>query len=254
MNPFLAKWLAVGLGAFSAVMNVAALNEGEEKLYTRNFKVNRFALQEGYLRPQNAALASRNRTNTLGEQDLKELLQAAGVTFPDRVAQGNTDSAQAKAMFYSEQTSVLIVRASLRELDIVENALRALNVDPPGVQIEVRIAEVPSSERERNWEYNNLKPVFPNQPSIAEMVTAPERPTLSKGILTEPQFRQIIHELEQEAGVNLLTRPTMTTVSGRQARLEPERPAVHPQTPPPRPRKVTPSSDPTPAGYPKGRI
>ena len=42
--------------------------------------------------------------------------------------------------------------------------------------------------------------------------------TLS-GILTDPQFRLVVRALEQREGVDLLSAPKITTVSGRQARI-----------------------------------
>jgi general secretion pathway protein D len=39
------------------------------------------------------------------------------------------------------------------------------------------------------------------------------------GILTDPQFRVVIRALEQREGVDLLSAPKITTVSGRQARI-----------------------------------
>jgi len=42
--------------------------------------------------------------------------------------------------------------------------------------------------------------------------------TLS-GILTDPQFRLVIRALEQRQGVDVLSAPKITTLSGRQARI-----------------------------------
>ena len=39
------------------------------------------------------------------------------------------------------------------------------------------------------------------------------------GILTNPQFRVVLHALEQREGVNLLNAPEVTTISGRQAQI-----------------------------------
>ena len=49
-----------------------------------------------------------------------------------------------------------------------------------------------------------------------------EIPTLATvtGILTDPQFRVVIKALEQRDGVDLLTAPKVTTLSGRQAQIQ----------------------------------
>ena len=40
------------------------------------------------------------------------------------------------------------------------------------------------------------------------------------GILTDPQFRVVIHALEQRTVVDTLDAPKITTVSGRQAQIQ----------------------------------
>ncbi|TAL01026.1 MAG: hypothetical protein EPO07_08910 [Verrucomicrobia bacterium] len=50
----------------------------------------------------------------------------------------------------------------------------------------------------------------PGAPAIASL----------SGILTDPQFRVVIRALEQRDGVDVLTAPEVTTVSGRQAQIQ----------------------------------
>ena len=40
------------------------------------------------------------------------------------------------------------------------------------------------------------------------------------GILTDPQFRVVIHALQQRSGAELLAQPEVTTQSGRQAQMK----------------------------------
>jgi general secretion pathway protein D len=49
--------------------------------------------------------------------------------------------------------------------------------------------------------------------------TAPAIATLS-GILTDPQFRVVLHALEQRDGADLLNEASVTTVSGRQTQIQ----------------------------------
>ena len=51
--------------------------------------------------------------------------------------------------------------------------------------------------------------------------TIPTVGTLT-GILTEPQFRVAIQAIENRSGVDLLSAPNVTTISGRQARISME--------------------------------
>jgi hypothetical protein len=39
------------------------------------------------------------------------------------------------------------------------------------------------------------------------------------GILTNPQFRMVIHALEQRSGAEFLAEPEVTTTSGRQTQM-----------------------------------
>ena len=47
----------------------------------------------------------------------------------------------------------------------------------------------------------------------------PSLATLS-GILTDPQFRVVLHAIEQRDGVELLSEASVTTVSGRQCEIQ----------------------------------
>ena len=50
-------------------------------------------------------------------------------------------------------------------------------------------------------------------------VNVPALGTLS-GILTDPQFRVVLHAIEQRDGADLLTEGQVTTLSGRQAQIQ----------------------------------
>ena len=70
----------------------------------------------------------------------------------------------------------------------------------------------------------NGQPTFP--PSAADQrLTAglnnsgPAVATIT-GILTDPQFRVVIHALEKRGGADVLSAPKVTTVSGRQAKID----------------------------------
>src|SRR5688572_18304270 len=50
-------------------------------------------------------------------------------------------------------------------------------------------------------------------------VTSPAIATFT-GILTDPQFRVVLHALEQRDGADLLSAPKVTTLSGRQTQIQ----------------------------------
>jgi general secretion pathway protein D len=41
-----------------------------------------------------------------------------------------------------------------------------------------------------------------------------------RGILTDPQFRIVLHALDQRDGTDVLAAPEVTTISGRQAQMK----------------------------------
>lgn len=62
-----------------------------------------------------------------------------GSVYPAGVAPWEQDQ---KALFFNDRTGILFVRATLSDLDIIEQAIQILNVAPPQVEIEARFAEI----------------------------------------------------------------------------------------------------------------
>jgi general secretion pathway protein D len=58
-----------------------------------------------------------------------------------------------------------------------------------------------------------------NQIGVQNPIATPSLATLS-GILTDPQFRVVLHALETRDGVDLLNESAVTTVSGRQCQIQ----------------------------------
>src|SRR5262249_54192263 len=58
-----------------------------------------------------------------------------------------------------------------------------------------------------------------NQTGVLNPNPVPSLFTLT-GILTDPQFRVVIHALEQRDGVDLLSESSVTTMSGRQTQVQ----------------------------------
>lgn len=173
-------------------------------------------------------------------------------------------SAPGKSVFFNDRQGTLFVRASLQDLDIIEQAVQVLNIIPPQVNIRAKFAEVGQNDTRAlgfDWYLGNFlmgdkalglqggtAPTYSGAPSAAnpsgafpgtapqnyipsaasdQLLTsglrntanAPAVATLT-GILTDPQFRVVLKALEQRQGVELLSAPDVTTVSGRQAQLQ----------------------------------
>jgi tetratricopeptide (TPR) repeat protein len=211
------------------------------------------------------------------QQEVRNFFIAAGVDFATNALgqqaggfglNGQTpgQTPEQKTLFFNDRTGVLLVRATLRDLDIIEEAVRALNIAPPQVTIEAKFAEISQTDNKSlgfDWLLGNAlfaggaagmqggsapsfagaataanpAGVFPGEfgsPSVPinaatdQLLTSNLRnsgaapvATIS-GILTDPQFRLVIRALEQRGGVDLLSAPKITTLSGRQARISVE--------------------------------
>jgi tetratricopeptide (TPR) repeat protein len=208
-------------------------------------------------------------TNSMSsiQDTVRNFFIAAGVDFnTNQFAQGAAGGGPGgipippqKSIFFNDRSGVLMVRATLKDLDLIENALQALNISPDQVLIETRIAEISQRDNKAvgfDWYLGNVllgngkaglqggtapsfndgssfanpegtfpNPALPRQ-DTDQLITSgltgnngiPAVATLS-GILTDPQFRLVVRALEQREGVDLLSAPRITTVSGRQARI-----------------------------------
>jgi type II secretory pathway component GspD/PulD (secretin)/tetratricopeptide (TPR) repeat protein len=169
-----------------------------------------------------------------------------------------------KALFFNDRLGMLLVRATMEELDIIEAAIDALNIVPPQVNIKAKFVQVEEDDTKSlgfDWYLGNVlmnnnsigaqagsapsfngaptpaNPlgVFPGNPfagttiapaSTDQLLTSGLRnagtPTLFTltGILTDPQFRMVLHALDQRTGAELLAQPEVTTQSGRQAQMK----------------------------------
>jgi beta-lactamase regulating signal transducer with metallopeptidase domain len=190
----------------------------QEPLHTRWFKIDPDTSVQGLrdmlgtnrfpANPTNAELATA--------EGLRDFIKAIGV-----------DLSPPKSVFYSDRRGDLMVRATLADLDAIEQAVQVLNTSPPQVTIEVKFAEVSEdeiggAELLASIGYDlNMKVTSPttNAPPRTTSATDLSPPVLTR-ILTPPQFRVILRRLEQQKGVDLLTTPKITTLSSRPAQIK----------------------------------
>ena len=184
---------------------------------------------------------------------VRDYFTAAGVDF------GPVGLPNGKSVFFNDRTGLLLVRASLQDLEIIQSAIETLNADPPQVTIEAKFTEIKQSDSKAlgfdwylgnstfnngkigyqagtapsfqgNSTANNPNGSFPN-PTIAQSATDTlltsgltgngSIPALGTitGILTDPQFRLVIRALESRTGTDLMAAPKVTTLSGRQTQI-----------------------------------
>ncbi len=173
------------------------------------------------------------------------------------------DLATPKAVFFNERQGTLLVRATMQDLDIIEQAIQILNTTPPQINVKARFVEVTQNDSKAlgfDWYLGNTlmangavgmqggtAPSFSGQPTMAnpqgafpgnvasgttiapnstdQILTsglensAPAVATLT-GILTDPQFRVVLHALQQRHGADVLAEPEITIISGRQGQMK----------------------------------
>ncbi|MEW6304826.1 MAG: hypothetical protein AB1705_15230 [Verrucomicrobiota bacterium] len=194
----------------------------------------------------------------------RQFFAAAGVSIGT-----NATGGAATQVFFNDRTGILMVRASMQDLEIIQAAIELLNVLPPQVTVESKFAEVTQQDTRGvgfDWFLGDTaltsgilgsagtQPTYVGQPNPggpnpsgifpsagnpippsatdgfltgglrqqigigSQQGTIPTVGTIT-GILTDPQFRIIIRALEQRDGVDVLSAPRVTTISGRQAQV-----------------------------------
>jgi len=163
-------------------------------------------------------------------------------------------------MFFNDRLGLLTVRGTMDDLDTIESAIETLNQVPPQVHIKARFIEVSQNDNAAlgfDWYLGNFingtvvanggsapsltvpvstaNPlgIFPGNtvasaiaPSATDQLltgglqnTGPALATIT-GILTDPNFRMVLHALEQRGGFENLSEPEVTTISGRQTQMK----------------------------------
>jgi beta-lactamase regulating signal transducer with metallopeptidase domain len=139
-----------------------------------------------------AALQKQTGLQTNVSAAMRQLLSNVGVDLPPP-----------KSIFYNDRMGVLFVHATEQDLDVVEKAVQVLNyTPPPQIHIKARFIETSAAM---------VKGLGPD--------LIPTSVTNVAGILTDPNFRLLVHNLEQSKGTETLAEPEVTTLSGRQTQM-----------------------------------
>ena len=121
-------------------------------------------------------LAFVTRTNTVAavQQAAREFFTANGVDF---------SPTSGKSLFFNDRLGLLVVRATLQDLDIIEAAVQVLNVAPPEVNIKAKFIEITQTDNKAlgfDWYLGNVlmnngaiggiggtAPTYTGRPSVA---------------------------------------------------------------------------------------
>jgi general secretion pathway protein D len=164
-----------------------------------------------------------------------------------------------KNIFFNDTLGMLFVRGTAEDLDTIESAIEVLNRVPPMVHIKARFIEVSQndnaalgfdwylgqfgstvtasggSEASQNVPVSAANPlgIFPGNTAASAVAgsagdqlltgglqnSGPALATIT-GIMTDPNFRVVLHALEQRNGYEELNEPEVTVISGRQTQMK----------------------------------
>ena len=204
-------------------------------LHTRWYKVDPNRFMENL----NGGTADRksftNRTAKAGADFLTQMTPQDVVITDVRRYFGlaGVDLQPPKSVVFNDRLGMLMVRATLPDLDLIEQAVQVLNWIPPQVEIEVKFCEVPEDSVKALGFDLFLGSAPARSPAVVTNppVTAPSGPqrrgTMTNsslsgvtGILTRQQYAAALKALEQREGVEILATQKVLTPSGRQAQLK----------------------------------
>lgn len=214
----------------------ARTNAPGHQLSTRTYRLDPTATARSL-----AALTGAEATNLAASEVFRRLFSAAGVDLGDtnvfRVASNGGEQpsvfqgASGKAVFFNERNGLLLVRATLADLDVVESVVQLLNETPPQVRIDARFVEITATDAKAlgfDWYLGNIpmtpgtnvnvagpdeavgSGVFPGGPPAggnAGSSNTAAAPVTLTGILTDPQFRSVITALEANGSRGGSNRP-----------------------------------------------
>ncbi len=128
-----------------------------------------------------------------------------------------------KSVYYNDRAGEILVRATAADLDVIEAALQVANKTTPQVNLKVKFIEIERGDAGADWYPGALANLAKAPPPAGNSATSTNSsagaPSFT-GILTEPQYRTVIHALEQRKGFSLLSEGEVTTLSGRQAQIQ----------------------------------
>jgi hypothetical protein len=110
-----------------------------------------------------------------------------------------------KAVFFNDRRGSLFVHATLADLDVIEQAIQVVNPSIPQVNIRVESVEVPEEQ---------VMALF-GPVGVNTIAAQP-----FTGILTESQAKALFETLDHIKGVDVISAPEVTTLSGRQTQVQ----------------------------------
>jgi beta-lactamase regulating signal transducer with metallopeptidase domain len=212
-----------------AKLDSSELPDKPVPLYTRTFKLNPTVFLENMERLQGPKLATTadptvgtNRIQTL----VRNYFESKGVNFKANaipLAEGQPVTAPQKAIFFNDRTGVLFVRATLADLDKVETSLHTLNTKSHEVEFYCRLISLPPEAGAEFIKQRFSQPTYSvnavatvtsvmNDDQIKRTIEAlkggsntvslSNRTVTITGLMSDPQFSNVVATLGQTADAN----------------------------------------------------
>jgi beta-lactamase regulating signal transducer with metallopeptidase domain len=212
-----------------AVDDSSVLPDKPAPLYTRTFKLNPTVFLENMERLQGPKLAttadptaSADRIQTL----VRNYFESKGVHFQTNaiaLAEGQPVTTPEKAIFFNDRTGVLFVRATLADLDKVETSLHSLNTKSHEVEFYCRLISLPPEAGAEFIKQRFSQPTYSvnavatvtsvmNDDQIKRTIEAlkggsntvslSNRTVTITGLMSDPQFSNVVATLGQTADAN----------------------------------------------------
>ncbi|HEY6226640.1 MAG TPA: hypothetical protein VI282_05910, partial [Verrucomicrobiae bacterium] len=227
-----------------------------EAYASRTFQIN----PNTFMKALNAVLPrGSGATQADIQQQVRAFAERAGLAFPTNVTANASGESPHKAIFYNDRNGVLYVRAPVEELDLIEDAIHALNFVPPLVSIRVEAAEIPQELKLRiekeiamadktpvqatneflfvTQKEASGEPVLLGSKSLLDKIKDPVAVThvnfpAAQAVVTPEDARALRERVKATKEVDFLTAPNVTTLLGRGARISVEetRTIVTPKT------------------------
>ena len=176
-------------------------------LFTRFFKVNPETFRRNFEATQAwpSDGAAKEETDDESSQRLRKtdsklrgLLLGAGV-----------DISPPKSIFYNDRHGMIMMHASMNDLEIAAQLIEELGSSPAQVQILVQWCETSTL----SGQPDALEQLIP-------LTAGPTNQAPATAILTESRFQETLAALNEASGVDLLTAPKVTTISGRGTQIK----------------------------------
>jgi type II secretory pathway component GspD/PulD (secretin) len=111
-----------------------------------------------------------------------------------------------ESMFLNDRRGTLFVRATSSDLDLIQTLIGELSYTPPLISLESKFIEMPEGDYVDLW-----AKWTPLSRSATGAWTV---------VLTSAQARELVNGLKAKPNVDIITGPSVTTLSGRQAQVQ----------------------------------